>query len=359
MRKGKLIAALLACAVSMYGALAPSATQAATRTELAKIAVNQQGSNFKFWRQDAPPLKALIAYVKDVTAPKSQHYIPPEDRIAVFDLDGTLLCETTPSYFEWMMHITRALEDPDFTPSEQEKADALQVKESIEHIGVPVPNRRQAEAQAAVFSGLTLEEYDAYVRNFMETPAEGLTNLKRGESFYLPMLEVVSYLNANKFKVFIVSGSDRQAIRVLVNGIMPVEADNIIGTDVRYLASHQGEADGLDYTYGQNDEVVRGQFVIKDLQMNKVSAIVREIGKQPVLAFGNSSSDASMLNYAVMGNKYRSLAFGLLCDDLERELGNMKSADKMRAACNANGWIPVSMRDDFKTIYGDKGKRAQ
>ena len=125
-----------------------------------------------------------------------------------------------------------------------------------------------------------------------------------------------------------------------------------------HVASHQGDKDGLDYLYEKNDEVVRGQFILKDVKMNKVSNIVREIGKQPVLAFGNSSGDSSMFNYTITGNKYKSLAFALLCDDTERELGNMQKAEKMLASCKKYGWIPVSMRNDFKTIYGDNVTRA-
>ena len=85
--------------------------------------------------------------------------------------------------------------------------------------------------------------------------------------------------------------------------------------------------------------------------MNKVTAIIREIGVKPVLAFGNSSTDASMANYVVGGNEYRALAFMLLCDDTVRERGDEKKAKRMRRSCAENGWIPVSMRDDWKTIY--------
>ena len=91
--------------------------------------------------------------------------------------------------------------------------------------------------------------------------------------------------------------------------------------------------------------------------MNKVSSIVREIGLKPVLAFGNSSTDASMLNYSIQNNKYKALAFMLCCDDLEREYGNLKKADSMKEASAQNGWIPVSMKDDWKTIYGEDVKR--
>ena len=68
---------------------------------------------------------------------------------------------------------------------------------------------------------------------------------------------------------------------------------------------------------------------------------------------GKSLTDASMVNYAMYDNEYKSLGFMLCCDDLEREYGNLKKADKMRADCQANGWIPISMKDDWKTIYGD------
>ncbi|MBQ1808723.1 MAG: haloacid dehalogenase-like hydrolase, partial [Selenomonas sp.] len=123
-------------------------------------------------------------------------------------------------------------------------------------------------------------------------------------------------------------------------------------------ANHQGDKNGLDYAYKKGDSLVRGKFVIKNLQMNKVQSIVREIGKQPVLAFGNSSGDTSMLNYTVNDNKYKSAAFFLLCDDLQRELGDSKKAEKCKKLATENGWVSVSMRDDFKTIYGEDVKRS-
>ncbi|MBO6203474.1 MAG: haloacid dehalogenase-like hydrolase [Selenomonas sp.] len=360
MRSKKLCAAILAATLGFGFMTSAPSSEAATRAELARISVNQKGTNFQYWNKEAKSYQALISYVKDVTNPKSQNFIPVEDRIAVFDLDGTLICETTPSYFEWMMYLERALNDPTFTPKAEDREYAKVVKKAIYETGIPGDmERKEAKSQASVFAGMTLPEYEAYVKKFMETPAEGMNNLKRGDSFYLPMVEVVSYLNANKFKIFVVSGSDRQALRILTDGIMPIEKDNIIGTDVWNLASHQGDTDGLDYLYEKNDEVIRGEFVLKDVKMNKVSNIAREIGKQPVLAFGNSSGDSSMFNYTITNNKYKALAFSLLCDDTKRELGNIKKADKMRASCEKYGWIPVSMRDDFKTIYGDNVTRAK
>ena len=192
----------------------------------------------------------------------------------------------------------------------------------------------------------------------MAKPVEGLGNLAWGEAFYLPMVEVIKYLQANQFQVYIVSGSERQLVRILVCDMLAIPKANAIGTDNAILAAHQGNTDGLKYVYRKDDYLVRGKYQGKNLQMNKVTAIAREIGKQPVLAFGNSRDDASMLNYAIYGNKYKSAAFFVLCDDLQRELGNLEKADKCRKLAAEYGWNVISMRDDFKTIYGDNVKRV-
>ena len=214
-----------------------------------------------------------------------------------------------------------------------------------------------APHQAAVFEGMTYSEYTEYVEKFMNTPVKGLSNLKWGEAFYLPMVEVIKYLQKNNFKVYIVSGSERQLIRVLLGDAFNIPENQIIGTDIEILAKNQGKINGLDYDYRKDDYLIRSKFVIKNLKMNKVSAIYKEIGKQPVLAFGNSSGDLSMLNYTINGNKYKSAAFFILCDDLDRELGDIAKAEKCRKLAEKNGWTSISMRNDWTTIYGDNVKR--
>ena len=164
------------------------------------------------------------------------------------------------------------------------------------------------------------------------------------------MIEVISYLKANNFKIYLISGADRDYLRTSAE-IFPV--DGMIGTDYRYVATNQGEIDGMDYTLKPEDKVIRGEFVSKDINMNKVSNMAREIGKKPVLAFGNSTGDSSMINFSMRGNKYRTLAFFVICDDLEREFGNIDKANKCKKLADSNGWIQISMKNDFKTIYGD------
>ena len=105
--------------------------------------------------------------------------------------------------------------------------------------------------------------------------------------------------------------------------------------------------------------VFDGSYAGENAKTCKVDAIVREIGKQPVLAFGNSSGDASMAEYVTSGNKYKSLAFMLCCDDTERENGNEEKAQKMYDMCEEFDWVPVSMKNDWTTIYGDNVTRKQ
>ena len=341
--KKKILSAILA-GIFTLGSF--SISDAMSRADISAIKVSKSG-NFQYWEKNSAVKEKLVAYVKDITNKQSKNFIPIEDRIAVFDMDGTFLCETAP-YHE---------ENYNSSPEEKKFASSLErfikTKDSGDKLGSSAPH------QAAVMEGMTYPEYKSYVENFMKTPVDGLKNLKWGEAFYLPMVEVINYLQANDFKVYVVSGSERQLIRVLLGDAVKIPANQIIGTDIKIYAKNQGATDGLNYDYTKDDYLTRGEFVIKNLKMNKVESIYREIGKQPVLAFGNSSGDLSMINYTINGNKYKSLGFFVICDDVERELGNLNRAEKDRKLAEKNGWNAISMRNDWKTIYGDDVKVAK
>jgi phosphoglycolate phosphatase-like HAD superfamily hydrolase len=303
------------------------------------------------WKDDAPAKVALVEYVTGVTDKSSADYIPPERRIAVFDFDGTLFLETDPTYFDWMLFTYRVLEDPDYrdraTPEQTAAAKATQNGK------FPPLSKARERMVAQAYKGMTLDEFEAFVRKFMAQDQPGFVGLKRGNAFYKPMLEVVEYLRDNGFTVYVISGTDRLTVRPLLD-VLKLPPKQIIGSDGSIVTAGQDGRDALEYMFVKGDTLVLGgDNLVKCLQMNKVSVIVQEIGFKPVLAFGNTLSDASMLNYTIDGNKYRALGFMLVCDDLEREYGNSKKADKMRRDCAEYGWIPVSMRDDWKTIYGD------
>ena len=339
---------------------------AKTRTVLAVAAAamlaltgcRTAGDALASWNGDAPARAALVEYVAAVTDPAGPDFIPPEGRVAVFDLDGTLFCETDPNYFDYTLLVHRVTEDPDYRDraSAEERETVRKILE-MNATGVAAKGLEtdHGRAVASAFAGFTLDEFDRYIQAFKKLPMPGYDGMARGEGWYRPMLEVADYLAASGFQVWVVSGTDRFIVRGIVSGSpLAVPPERIIGSDEAVVATGQNGADGLQYQLREGDEVVlEGRFVVKNLKMNKVSAIVREIGRRPVLAFGNSTGDSSMAAWTTRGNPARSLAFMLCCDDTVRENGSPAKAEKMRALCAENGWIPVSMKDDWRTIYGD------
>ena len=307
--------------------------------------------NLSLWYNQAPAKQALVSYMQDITNKKSPNFIPVENRIAVFDLDGTLILETDPTYFDWALFEHRVLDDKNYKATKEQLAAA---KNSREKGIFPTLNANREKMVSEAYKGMTLEEFYSYVRTFMQQEQPGFTNMKRGDIFYKPMVQVVQYLVKNKFTVYICSGSDRLMVRPLIEQNLPyIPNKQIIGSDSTIISSNQGTQDGLEYTFKSGDTLILGgKNLVKNLQMNKVSVIMQEIGVQPVLAFGNTLSDASMVNYTINNNKYKALGFMLLCDDLEREYGNLQKAQKMRQDAAKYGWIPISMRDDWQTIYG-------
>lgn len=326
---------------------------ATSREEIAKICVSQEG-DFTYWNENSAVLQSLKAFVGRVTDESSADFVPAEERVAVFDLDGTLICETAPTYFEWLLYLHRVLEDDTYQPSAEAYDYALQVREAVDSKVIPAEmDWGEAWAQNAAFVGMTLDEYADYVGAFSRTAVEGYNGMLWGEAFYLPMVEVVSYLAANDFKTYIVSGSERQLLRVLANGVLQFETNHIIGSDVETFATEQGETAGMDYVFKDTDDIVRGNLMMKNLKMNKVSSIAQEIGIRPILAFGNSTGDFSMFQYTTTNRQHPSLAFCVLADDTERENGNPTKAASIKERCTEAGWHTISMRDDWKTIYGE------
>jgi len=329
-----------------------SVTETVAATDAAKT-----DDALSLWTDSAPLKKQLTDFMKSITAEGSNDFIPVKDRIAVFDMDGTLCCETDPGYFDHKLLYYRVTEDPDYKDkaSAEEKAVCEKIKTYFETGEYPKGlDVEHGKAVATAFKGMTPEEFDAYVKKYKEQPTIGYNNMKYGEAFYKPMLQVVDYLQANDFKVYVVSGTDRLITRGLCDGVLDIPPSQMIGSDESFVATNQGDKDGLDYTFSKDDKVITGgEFIIKNLKMNKVSVIEREIGQQPVLCFGNSSGDGAMANFTITNNKYQSGAYLLCCDDLERENGNQKKADSMRESCEKNGWTAVSMKDDWKTISGD------
>ena len=284
----------------------------------------------------------------------AEYYVPKEDRIAVFDLDGTLYQETDPTYDDWKLYYYRVYNDTNYTSTYEQKKIADDIKKASEDNQMPDDlNWRIASTYTQLFINFTVEEYQQYILDFIDKPCEGYENMKRGDAFYIPMLEVIEYLQKNDFNVFITSGTDRYQVRAVVKNHIDIPESNVIGSEYNIVARNQGQTKGNEYTYEKDDDFIfDGAFLRKNLKTNKVIGIIREIGKQPILAFGNSGGDRDMANYVLNNNTHPSMAFMVCCDDTLRERGNINSANKMKDNCNTFGWVPISMKDDWKTIYG-------
>ena len=301
-------------------------------------------------------LTALKTYVEDVTSPQSANFIPVEDRIVTTDMDGTFVGELYPSYFEYMMLEYRVLDDPSYKDKAPEDVrQAAQAIRDFVRTGKKLPDHFDmvhAYAAAKAYAGMTIAEFDAYVKAYGEKQVNGFKGMTYGKSFYQPMLEVYDYLKANGFTVYVVSGSDRFICRALVESI-GIAPNRVIGMDVKFETNKQGETAGVDYTMNKDEYLVRtDQLIIKNLKTNKVKQISQEIGKVPVMSFGNSGGDVSMHNYCLSNKKYRTAVFQLIADDDARDHANREKALALGQKWRDAGFHVISMRDDFKTIYG-------
>ena len=156
-----------------------------------------------------------------------------------------------------------------------------------------------------------------------------------------------------ELQIYICSGTDRFMCRELVSGVLPIADNHFIGMDVMLKARGQGNTDGLEYVYAKDDQVVRtDELLIKSVKMNKVSLLSRELGKAPVLCFGNSSGDESMAAYTTQNEKYLSKAFLLVADDDVRDYGSVEKGAQKAEKWRSKGWEVISMKNDWTTIYG-------
>ena len=343
MKVNRLLAVLLCVALVMMGL---------TGFAMAEEAVEEP---FFLWNADAPALNALTEYVEAVTDPDSPDFIPEADRIATFDMDGTLMGELFPTYLEVMLLTERILTDPSWEPDEEMLEFGRMTRDHA--LDKSFPDDYDYEFsyhQAKAFAGMTLQEYADFITRFLLHEADGFEGMTYADAYYLPMVEVIEYLQDNGFKCWIVSGSDRFIIRTYIDGMVDIPYENIIGSDTQLSARDQGDTDGIEYVFTGEDELVRtDKLLVKDLKTNKVVQIAQEIGRQPVLSFGNSSGDVSMNNYALLNNRYPSAAFMLVADDDVRDYGNPEKHDELTEKWQGMGYNVISMRDDWKTIYGE------
>lgn len=322
----------------------------ASRNQSAGTQPTIEGSPLASWSPDSEAKASILSYVKAVTEEGSADYIPVKDRIAVFDMDGTLTCETYYTYYDTMMFIEYCLVDHPERVSDELKQVAASIQPGY------LADETLARNFAKAYAGMTLEEFYHYAVEFGQKKTESFHNMRYIDNFYLPMAELVRYLYENDFTIYVVSGTERTTTRAIVAN-SPIRdcvtPNHVIGTDFEVKqAGHETELSNMNFKYENGDElVITGGFIQKNLNSNKAIYIEREIGQRPVLAFGNSGSDTSMMNYTIDSrNPYLAQAYMVVADDDVREWGKQdwetKSADYM-----AMGYVPISMKNDFAQIY--------
>lgn len=320
----------------------------ATKGNAEKSAKNDDLS--EYWAEDSEAAQELRDYVNTVTDEESDDFIPEEDRIAVFDMDGTLTCETFYTYYDTMMFIEFCLKDHPERVSDELKEVAASIQPGY------TADETLARNFAKAYAGMTVNELFEYATEFGQKKTSSFNNMRYRDCCYLPMVEVVKYLHDNGFTIWVISGTERTTSRaIMANSPLHeyVDPGHVIGTDFEVkVRGYEDVPSNMDFKYADGDELVfTGGFIQKNLNANKPIYIEREIGHRPVLAFGNSGSDTSMMNYTIDSrNKYKSLAFMVVADDDVREWGKQDWNEKSEEY-RSEGYIPVSMKNDFVTIY--------
>ncbi len=321
--------------------------------------MNSQKPLAEYWSADSEAAESLRNYVTKVTNKNdADNYIPVEDRIAVFDMDGTLTCETFYTYYDTMMFINYCLVDHPEKVSDELKAAAMEIKPGY------TAGEELARNFAKAYAGMTVQELYDYSVEFGQKKTDSFKNMRYIDGFYLPMVEVVKYLYDNDFTIYVISGTERTTSRAIIaNSPISeyVSPAHVIGTE--FEVKQRGYEDvpsNMDFKYADGDELVfTGGFIQKNLNANKSIEIEREIGTRPVLAFGNSGSDTSMMNYVLDSrNPYPSQAYMVVADDDVREWGKQDWTEKS-AQYEEMGYVPISMKNDFFKIYPDTIQRSE
>ena len=307
----------------------------------------------EYWVSDSDVAQSLREYVEKVTDHKdSENYIPEEDRIAVFDMDGTLTCETYYTYYDTMMFIEFCLEDHPERVSDELKQIAASIRPGY------TADENLARNFAKAYAGMSVEELSDYAVEFGQKETSSFNNMRYIDNAYLPMVELVKYLYENGFTIYVISGTERTTTRAIIANSPYkdyVTPNHVIGTDFEVKQKgHEDESSNMNFKYENGDELIlTGGFIQKNLNGNKSIYVEREIGQRPVLAFGNSGSDSSMMNYTIDSrNPYPAQAYMIVADDEFREWGTQDWESKS-AEYESKGFIPISMKNDFATIYGD------
>jgi phosphoserine phosphatase len=301
------------------------------------------------WNEGASKAR-IVDFVQSVTDPTSRQFVPPAERIAVFDNDGTLWSEQ-PVYFQLAFILDRvkalAPKHPEWRTQEPFKSalagDMAGVAGAGEH-GL-------LEMMAATHAGMTTDEFRGIVSDWLATAKHPRFGVPYTDLTYAPMKELLAYLRANGFRTFIVSGGGVEFMRVFSERVYGVPPEQVIGSSIRTK---------YEVHDGQPVIVRLPEVEFIDDKAGKPVGINRYIGRRPILAFGNSDGDFEMLEYVTSAPGPR---LGLIVhhDDGEREYAYDRESSIGRLErgldeAASRGWVIVSMKEDWRRVY-DPGDR--
>jgi phosphoserine phosphatase len=287
-----------------------------------------------------------------VTTAEGPDYVPPAERIAVFDNDGTLWCEK-PMPIELGFVLVRLAEmaEADELLREKQPWKAAREKDYAWLADVITKHYHGDDSDVNVlmggmlqaFAGQNVEHYAGAADAFLRSGTHPTLARAFHECGYLPMIELLAYLEANGFTNYIASGGDRDFMRPVTQDIYGIPSERVIGSS--NALAYTDDEHGGTVSYLATPDVF-------DDGPTKPVRIWSRIGKRPILAAGNSNGDIPMLRYA--GGKDRpSLRLLLLHDDEEREFAYTSGAEKSLELAAAHGWTVVSVKNDWDAVFAD------
>ena len=301
-------------------------------------------STLSAWRNGAAK-RAILDFVARVTTMSHPDFVPPADRVAVFDNDGTLWVEQplpVQAYFVLDRVRTLAPQHPEWRNQQPFKAVLEGNVAGILAVGID----GLTEMVMATHAGMSTETFAALVRDWIATARHPRFNRPYTDLVYQPMLEVLALLRANDFKTFIVSGGGIEFMRTFSDAIYGIPAEQVIGSSIltKYVVQN-----------GEPVLVREAKLHFFDDKEGKPVAINTHVGRRPIAAFGNSDGDFAMLEWVTNGPGAR---FGLIVhhDDADREYAYDRDAGLARLARGLDegpgrGWTIASVRNDWNGVF--------
>lgn len=297
---------------------------------------------------EGPAKQSIIDFVKAVTTEGSPDFVPVAERIATFDNDGCLWSEQ-PVYFQLFFAIDRVKAMADDHPEWKTTQPFQAVLEGDKAALGAMDHATLAQLIMATHAGMTTDEFDDAVRDWLDTAKHPRFDRPYDELTYQPMVELLEYLRANGFKTFIVSGGGIDMIRVFAEEAYGIPPEQVVGSSLKT---------GFEMRNGVPTLVKLPELNFIDDKEGKPVGIHQHIGRRPIFAAGNSDGDLQMLQYTTAPGSGEGQRFGLLIHhtDAQREWAydresHIGKLDKALDEAGERGWTVVDMANDWKTVY--------